>query len=169
RFQPARRLALAMVRAGEIGVPRRLEILGRYPIWNSASTRGMSWLSEVRRGGGILGALGSHHTDCLRTFLGEPRAVLASVRVDQPRRGPSPAFPQGGIASADDACTVHYEFDDGVTGLVNLNGWAPYRWERFEVHGHEATLRWDGPGERLWRVAPGREEEEVEIPSDLRF
>ena len=39
----------------------------------------MTWLSERRRGGGILGALGSHHTDCLRLFFGEPRAALASL------------------------------------------------------------------------------------------
>ena len=169
RFFPARLQALELSRAGAIGIPRRGEILGRYPIWTTPASRGMSWLSDRARGGGVLGALGSHHTDCLRLFLGEPRSALASVRVQQPRRGPTAAQPEAGLATADDACTVHYEFDGGRTALVDLDATAPYRWERFEIHGSEATLRWDETGYRLWRIAPGREPEEVEIAAALRL
>ena len=82
RFLLARMHALALARAGAIGRVRRIEILGRYPIWWRPESRAMTWLSQVERGGGILGALGSHHTDCLRTFLGEPVDVLANVRVE---------------------------------------------------------------------------------------
>ena len=136
RFFPARAFALELVRHGAIGRPRRGEILGRYPIWARHDSRPMTWLSDARRGGGILGALGSHHTDCLRTFFGEPLSALASVRVDQPRRGEA-------TATADDACTVHYEFANGASGLIDLSAAVPYRWERFEIHGEEASLRWD--------------------------
>src|SRR5260221_7814444 len=87
RFFPARARAVALVREGAIGRPRRGEILGRYPIWARADSRPMTWLADARRGGGILGALGSHHTDCLRTFFGEATSVLASLRTEQPRRG----------------------------------------------------------------------------------
>jgi len=169
RFFPARRHALALVKEGAIGTPRRGEILGRYPIWYRPESRGMTWLSERRRGGGVLGALGSHHTDCLRTFFGEPRSVLATVRVLQPRRGPTAELPEPGIATADDACTVHYEFAGGATGLVNLDATTPYRWERFEIHGSEAALRWDETGYRLWRIAAGREPEEIELPEALEL
>src|SRR5262249_8067253 len=141
RFFPARRHALALVREGAIGRPRRGEILGRYAIWHRPESRGMTWLSERRRGGGILGALGSHHTDCLRLFLGEPRSVLATVRVLQPRRGPTPELPEPGLATADDACTLHYDFADGATGLVDLNAVAPYRWERFYLPALDGALR----------------------------
>jgi predicted dehydrogenase len=168
RFFPARTTALDMVRRGEIGVPRRGEILGRYPLWTRPESRAMTWLSDRRRGGGVLGALGSHHTDCLRTFFGEPRTVLATVRVDQPLRG-VPETPGAGIATADDACTVQYRFADGATALIDLSASAPYRWERFEIHGSEATLRWDDGGYRLWRIAPGREVEEVAIPEVHRL
>jgi predicted dehydrogenase len=169
RFFPARRHALALVREGAIGTPRRGEIHGRYPIWHRPESRGMNWLAERRRGGGVLGALGSHHTDCLRTFFGEPRSVLASVRVQQPRRGPTPERPETGIATADDACTVHYEFADGATGLIDLNATTPYRWERFEIQGSDAALRWDETGYRLWRIVAGREAEEIAIPDPLRL
>ena len=169
RFFPARRHALALVREGAIGTPRRGEILGRYAIWHRPESRGMTWLSERRRGGGILGALGSHHTDCLRLFFGEPRSVLATVRVLQPRRGPTPELPQAGMATADDACTLHYDFADGATGLVDLNATTPYRWERFEIQGSDAALRWDETGYRLWRIAPGREPEEIAPPEALRL
>jgi len=164
RFFPARQHALALVRQGSIGVPRRGEILGRYAIWPRPESRGMTWLSDRRRGGGILGALGSHHTDCLRLFFGEPRRVQASVRVDQPLRG---VGPDAGRATADDACTVLYEFDSGATGLIDLNATTPYRWERFEIHGAEATLRWDETGYHLWRIVPGRDPEALEIPAEL--
>lgn len=161
RFFPARRLALDLVRRGAIGEPRRGEILGRYPIWARPESRGMTWLSDRARGGGLLGALGSHHTDCFRTFFGEPRTALASVRVDQPLRGTGAEAQR---ATADDSATVLYEFDGGATGLIDIRGCAPYRWERFEIHGAEATLRWDETGYRLWRIAAGAEPEELEIP-----
>jgi predicted dehydrogenase len=169
RFFPARRRAVELVRAGAIGAPRRGVILGRYPLWTRPETRGMTWLSQRERGGGILGALGSHHTDCLRLFLGEPTRALATVRVDQPQRGPTPEQPRPQVATADDAFTVQYEFAGGATGLVDLDGTAPYRWEQFEIRGSEASLRWDETGYRLWRLAPGQPPEELEIPAALRL
>ena len=169
RFFPARAYALAVVRRGDIGAPRRGEILGRHPIWWRPETRGWSWLSDARRGGGVLGALGSHHTDCFRLFFGEPVMARASVRVDQPRRGPTAEQPDEGIATADDACTVHYAFASGATAMFDINACAPYRWERFEIHGSEATLRWDETGYRLWRIVAGEEPRELEIPAQYRL
>jgi predicted dehydrogenase len=120
RFFPARRHALALVAAGAIGRPRRGEILGRYPIWPTPGARGMTWLSDRARGGGILGAL-----------------------------------------------TLHYAFEGGATALIDMNATTPYRWERFEIHGEEAALRWDETGYALWRIAPGRDPEALEIPAKL--
>jgi len=168
RFLPARAHALAIARGGGIGTPRRGEILGRYPIWPRPESRGMTWLSERGRGGGILGALGSHHTDCLRLFFGEPESVMASVRVQQPRRIGPPGS-AAGTATADDACTVLYEFAQGANALLDLDATAPYRWERFEIHGSEAALRWDETGDSLWRLVPGRDPEALEIPEPLRL
>jgi predicted dehydrogenase len=169
RMFPARRRALELVGEGTIGAPRRGEILGRHATWARPDSRPMNWLSERRRGGGILGALGSHHTDCLRTFFGEPESVLASLRIGQPRRGPTRDDPRQGIATADDGFTMHLTFTGGVTGLVDVDATTPYRWERFEIHGDEATLRWDETGYRLWRIMPGVEPEELEIPEHLRL
>ena len=169
RFLPARARALQIVREGGIGRPRRAEILGRYPLWARPESRGMTWLADAERGGGILGALGSHHTDCLRTFLGEPRSVLASVRVDQPQRGPMEPGGASGTATADDACTLLYDFGAGVTAIVDLSACAPYRWERFEVHGEAGSLRWDESGWALWRLVAGKEPEELEIPASCRI
>jgi predicted dehydrogenase len=169
RFLPARARALQIVREGGIGRPRRGEILGRYALWARPESRGMTWLADAQKGGGILGALGSHHTDCLRTFFGEPRGVLATVRVEQPRRGPVTPGGPSGIATADDSCTLQYDFDAGVTALVDLSACAPYRWERFEIHGDEASLRWDESGWTLWRLAVGRDPEELVIPPSCRI
>ncbi|MFI5371876.1 MAG: Gfo/Idh/MocA family protein [Candidatus Eisenbacteria bacterium] len=167
RFLPARRAAVERVRSGDIGVPRRVEILGRYPIWDRPESRAMTWLSDAARGGGILGALGSHHTDCVRTLLGEPRAVTASVRVSQPGRGPTATRPESGIATADDACTLMLECDGGATALIDLDATSPYRWERYEVHGSEGSLRWAEGGATLWRLVAGREPEPLSIPDAM--
>ena len=166
RFFPARREALAMVKRGAIGVPRRGEIIGRYPIWATPGSRGMTWLSRRERGGGILGALGSHHTDSLRQFFGEPLTVLGSVRVDQPQRGPTADGGETGIATADDACTMHYTFADGASAIVDLSACVPYRFERFDIHGSEASLRWEDSGYTLWRIVAGKEPEVVPIASE---
>src|SRR5262249_35095313 len=125
RYFPARTHALGLVRRGDIGVPRRGEIIGRHPIWWRPETRPWSWLSDARRGGGILGALGSHHTDCFRLFFGEPVAAWASVRVDQPRRA-LPGESGERLATADDGCTVHYAFAGGATALLDLSASTPY-------------------------------------------
>jgi predicted dehydrogenase len=169
RFFPARACAVELVRRGDIGEPRRGEILGRYPLWPRPESRPMTWLADRSRGGGILGALGSHHTDCLRTFFGEPKSALATVRVQQPRRGPTPTDTREGVATADDACTVQYTFASGATAIVDLDATTPYRFERFEIHGSEATLRWDETGYRLWRIVSGRDPEEVDIPAEMRL
>jgi predicted dehydrogenase len=50
---------------------------------------------------------------------------------------------------------------------VDLSACAPYRWERFEIHGSEASLRWDETGYRLWRLVAGRDPEELAIPAEL--
>lgn len=165
RFLPARAYARELVHSGAIGRPRRAAILGRYPLWATPASRGPSWLADDAQGGGILGALGSHHVDSLRTLLGEPRAACGRVRVDQPRRGPvEPGGPEG-LATADDACTFELEFEGGASALVDLSACAHERWERHEIQGEEATLRYDEPGRRLWRLAPGREPEELELPA----
>jgi len=163
RFFPARAHALAVTRRGSPIPPRRGEILGRYPIWPRPDSRSLTWLARRERGGGVLGALGSHHTDCLRLFFGEPESALATVRVQQPVRG---IGTDSGIATADDACTVQYGFARGATALIDLDATAPYRWERFEIHGSEATLRWDETGYRLWRIVAGKEPEALPIPPE---
>jgi predicted dehydrogenase len=80
------------------------------------------------------------------------------VRTDQPRRGDE-------RATADDACTLHYEFANDASALVDLSAAVPYRWERFEIHGEEASLRWDETGYRLWRFEAGKDPAELDIPA----
>ena len=50
---------------------------------------------------------------------------------------------------------------------TDVSACAPYRWERFEIHGSEASLRWDETGYRLWRLVVGKEPEELAIPEAL--
>ncbi|NOT34412.1 MAG: hypothetical protein HOP12_09610, partial [Candidatus Eisenbacteria bacterium] len=112
---------------------------------------------------------GSHHVDLLRTLLGEPRSVLGSVRIEQPLRGPTADDPRSLRATADDAFTILLEWEGGAHAVLDISASSPYRWERFEVHGSDAALRWDESGYALWRIVAGHEPEAVEIPTHLQL
>jgi predicted dehydrogenase len=87
--------------------------------------------------------------------------------VDQPLRGATDDPPAQRLATADDACTVQYTFASGATAMFDLSACAPHRFERFEIHGSDATLRWDETGYRLWRLVAGEEPRELEIPAEF--
>ena len=53
--------------------------------------------------------------------------------------------------------------------MIDLQASVPYQWEQFEIHGAEASLRWDDSGMRLWRIVAGRDLEEIEIPAGLQL
>ena len=106
RFFPARRYAVELAQQGAIGTPRAR----RDPraLRALAAARVARHDLALRPAGGAAGSSERWAritpTAC-GMFFGEPRTVLASVRVDQPRRGPAAEQPEGAIATADDACT----------------------------------------------------------------
>ncbi len=69
RFQHGRKKAFEMLRAGEIGKVRHAKYVFRAPHRGDA-TLPWNWWSDVEKGGGALGAIGSHVIDSLQWFLG---------------------------------------------------------------------------------------------------
>src|SRR5437879_8573755 len=70
RFNPIRRKIKHLIKEGFIGTPRHAltTVVGT---GRADASRPWTWWSDAGRGGGILGAQGSHQIDLLRYFLGD--------------------------------------------------------------------------------------------------
>ena len=83
RYEPNRRKARELIRSGAIGEVRHLE-LGLKPYLRGdgrpqASAAPWNWWFDAARGGGILGAVGSHLIDLCRFWLGAEVAHVAGL------------------------------------------------------------------------------------------
>jgi predicted dehydrogenase len=112
RWQPARAVMRDAIARGDIG---RVEHVHWFHLVNATRVplRQYGWLFDAARGGGWIGAWGSHAVDSLRFFFGEvERVVAAERRVDVVERVDS-----NGIKHP---CTA----EDGLSATLVLDGGA---------------------------------------------
>jgi predicted dehydrogenase len=109
RFHPVRRLLRELVRTGKLG---RIE----HVQWTHLSSgsrvpmRRYGWLFDRSRGGGWIGAWGSHAIDTLRWCFGEVTSVDARARIDVTER-------------PDDQNRMHpCTAEDGLIATLGLEG-----------------------------------------------
>src|SRR2546426_4673748 len=125
RHFPAREALTRRIREGGLGRVEHVMIRDRIPGWARNPKRRITWLAEKKRGGGYLGALGSHHIDQLILWGGPIRRVFCGLRsvaaeyVEQ-----VPAFRE---ITADDTFTLLVHFQSGARGVVDLFGGAHVR------------------------------------------
>lgn len=163
RFNPNRQHARALIADGAIGRPRHalVTVVGmerRMP-W--------SWWSDAERGGGILGAVGSHQIDLLRYWLGEVAAVSGLTRTFLAER-PDPHTGTPRPVTSDDFAAFVLRFASGAVASVTVSAAAvaATRGARLEVWGDEGALVLDD--ERLWITRRGAAAaEEVTQPETL--
>jgi predicted dehydrogenase len=139
--------------------------------------RAWDWYARKDRGGGALGALGSHSFDYIDWLFGPVARLSAKVSTTIPER-PDPA--DGGQlkpVDSDDTCSLMLEFADGTPGQMSISS-ATYRgrghW--IEVYGDRATLVLGSDnqkdyvhGFRLWGSEGGEPLSELSIPDRLQF
>jgi predicted dehydrogenase len=164
RHFPARTHLLRLLREGAIGEPVHFVIRDYFPMWARNPARKYNWLADVRRGGGILGALGSHHVDAMRTRGGEIRAVSARVFTIARTLPDATGVPRA--VTADDSFTLRLRFESGATGLVDANGGTAVRMDSHEAHGSEASLLVRDHYTLVRRDRDGKEET-LATPADL--
>ena len=166
RHYPARETLTRKIHEGALGRLEHVLIRDRIPGWARNPTRRLTWLVERDRGGGYLGALGSHHIDQLLLWGGPVRRVFCALRTlaaeyaDQ-----TPEFRR---ITADDTFTLLLQFEKGARGVVDLFGGAQVRGGSMEAYG-SADLMTVLDGYRLGRPKPDGIFEEVAIPEDLRL
>jgi predicted dehydrogenase len=157
RQQPARRRAHELVHAGAIGPVEHVQ-------WTSTSAvfrrplREYGWLFDRSRGGGWVGAWGSHAVDALRWLVGEIRDAAAKCRVTIPERPDHDGRPQA--VDAEDAFTAWFEFETGSTAALDSSSVAPASVaHRIVIAGSEGVLEVVGDAKVIWRRGDGSREE----------
>lgn len=164
RYQPARATASRLLAEGALGRLEHVAISDRIPGWVRNPSRRITWLADRQRGGGYLGALGSHHVDTLLLWAGPVRRVFCELR-SLAATAPDAGAPQRSI-TADDTFTLLLEFRSGATAVVDLFGGAHARRGRFEIFGDRDALSIEGE-RRLVRPKADGTEEPIPIPADL--
>ncbi len=147
RWSPHLRELRRRLQSGAAGEPRHVAIEMFLPPANHAE-RPWSWWFDARRGGGVLGALGSHLIDLLRWILGEISEVRASLaHFQDERRDGAGALRE---VTADDYAALALRFRNGCLGTLETSIAIPSeRFFRLQVTGSEETLR-VVKGDELW-------------------
>jgi len=113
--------AKAMLDEGKIG---QLQHIGTYSHANYIGGRPYGWLNDAEKGGGWIGAWGSHQIDSLRWITGsEIQTCSGTKRIDAPER----SVEGGGTktATAEDAFTASFTMTNGVTAIMDAAFAAP--------------------------------------------
>jgi len=140
RFGPEFRRAQEVLRSGTLGELWHARFEIRLPPLNFLA-RPYGWWFDAARGGGILGALGSHMLDLLRWLLGEIDSVGAELETFVPERpDPETEIPQ--LVTADELASLRLRFAGGATGELRTSCTlpGPYVFE-LEVAGSDGALR----------------------------
>ncbi len=123
RFHPQRLQMRQMIKDGYVGsvVQARFDRLGSERLkpdvpWN--------WWSDAERGGGMLGALGSHLIDLARWMIGRIDALTAQLQIGHLYRTDR----ENGHAhtvTADDHADLLLRFANGAMGAITVSGITP--------------------------------------------
>ncbi len=149
RYVPARSAIKRLLDAGEIGdvFLFRATDLAAFP-----NDRPFDWWFDRTRGGGVLGAVGSHYVDAVLWWIGPIAHVSAQLRALVPQRRIA-----GGSGTervtADDTATVAFETGSGVTGRIDISVSAGGGPRRVEIYGTKGALFLEGT--KLYRAASG--------------
>jgi len=133
RFLPAWRAARE--RMHELGGVRYIDVRYSSPARGDRS-REWNWWSDASRGGGILGAVGSHFADAVRYLIGEIEEVQAMLVTMIDERS-------GKQVTADDFAAVNIRVAGGACGVMTLNAVAsgPDEQAVITIHGESGAMR----------------------------
>jgi predicted dehydrogenase len=137
RWAPDRALVARAIAAGVIGEPRTFSLVQYVPLVADPAAPVPEWWFDGRRGGGWLGASGSHVVDQIRTWLGEIESVSAALPVVSARNG-----------GAEDSFVIRLATSNGAHGVVQQTAasWTPHVVGVTIVAGTEGTIEVTGDG-----------------------
>jgi predicted dehydrogenase len=136
RWAPDRATAARAISDGLIGAPRLATLVQYVPLVADPEARVPEWWFDETRGGGWLGASGSHIVDQARCWFGELAAVSATLPTVAARAG------------AEDSFVVRASSQSGVEIVLQQTAasWTPGVSSLTMVAGSEGTLEVDASG-----------------------
>ena len=176
RFIPAWQMLAELLAAGYVGEKRLIKIdwlvSGR-----ADATRPWNWYSQKERGGGVLGATGSHVFDYISWLFG-PVQRLSGQLITGISARPDPQD-SGNLkpVDADDSCTLMLELAGGTPCQVCLSSVAYQgRGHWVEIYGSKGTLVLGSDNQQdyvhgfcLWGSQGGEPLAQIKIPQTLDF
>lgn len=165
RFSPARRRFKELVDQGFLGQLYQVTVSLATGL-RADPERPWDWWSEAAKGGGLLGAVGSHQIDQLRWWFGEIERAAGLLETFIKERPLAGMGGQTRLVEADDFCSFQLRFATGALATVTLNSVARHvqGWQRVEAYGSEGTLILDRG--RLWGARSGEQELTEQTPDD---
>ncbi len=170
RYEPNRRKARELIRAGAIGEVWHLELVLRPYLRGDGRpqsyTAPWSWWFDRARGGGILGAVGSHYVDLCRFWTAsEVVDVAGGVATFVTERGD-----EAGLArpvTADDYASAVLRLASGAIATMTLTSVAHHGPGHFaHITGREGTLVLTGET-KLEIGKPGGALVDASVPDEL--
>jgi predicted dehydrogenase len=171
RFMPSRALLSRLIEDGKLGRLEHVAIQDRLTGWARDPARPRGWLADRKRGGGYLGALGSHHVDAITHWGGPVRRVFARLRTLAAEESaatlptPTHAVPPPPVTS-DDSFILELQLESGATAIVDLFGGSRVRRESIEVIGSDDAFALEG-ARRIGRRNADGVLDEIPIPAEL--
>ncbi len=176
RFIPAWLMLAELLAAGYVGEKRLIKIdwlvSGR-----ADASRPWNWYSQKERGGGVLGATGSHVFDYINWLFGPPQRLSGQLITGIKARPDPNESGKLKPVDADDSCTLILELAGGTPCQVCLSS-VTYqgRGHWVEIYGSSGTLVLGSDnqqdyvhGFRLWGSQGGQPLAEIKIPQRLEF
>jgi predicted dehydrogenase len=142
RWAPDRALVARAIAQGAIGEPRLFSLVSYVPLVADPAAPVPEWWFDDRRGGGWLGASGSHVVDQIRTWLGE----IATVSAALPTVSARAVDVNGG--GAEDSFVVKVTMRSGAHGVLQQTAasWVPEVVSMSIVAGTGGTIEVTGAG-----------------------
>ncbi|HTK15677.1 MAG TPA: Gfo/Idh/MocA family oxidoreductase [Acidimicrobiia bacterium] len=136
RWAPDRATTARAIAGGIIGEPRLATLVQYVPLVADPDARAPEWWFDAARGGGWLGASGSHVVDQVRGWFGELASVSATLPTVAARIG------------AEDSFVVRATSRSGVNIVMQQTAasWAPGVSSLTMVAGTDGTIEIDGEG-----------------------
>lgn len=164
RFNPTRQKIKELLDEGFVGKVQHVNISNITPSWGDPASRPKDdWWSLESKGGGRLGANGSHQIDLLRWWLGDVASVTGQVKTMVPERiGKNTG--EAWTATADDVSWFSLEMKNGALVQVFMSGIAGHNMgNQTQIFGTEGTIVLSNDDEVLRIAKRGEDFEEITI------
>jgi predicted dehydrogenase len=165
RFLPARTKVKELLDSGVLGDIIHVRYLASFANYTGLTTRSRGWLGEEEKGGGMLGAIGSHMTDSLHWWFDSHfNEVFANLPIHIPVQTAENGNEER--RTADDAFQVIGTLENGATVTLEFlsaarqtsNNW------RLEVFGTNGTLVMVDDEKVFLSIGDAKLEEVVLVP-----